>query len=258
MKRVGYLFLFLLGYIPFLYAQEPADTVRTIHDVEVWGRYLSGLSGGTVRQLRVEDQLSSASVSMAEAFRQLPSVVTDIEGGVLFRGSTKTGMRINGVPYGLLEEYSGDVLIQLPSLFFNRIALSQMPRIDQVPDGDAGLLNFSSEPVVDSPLSLTVGAGWHERYNAGAVLNLNPGRFHITAKYNYRREYRQRSFSKTTASKQNTQVMNNNADARPDIHLADLSVSYDLSERDLLGAYGLFHSMSYSRTTKYSTRRANR
>ena len=83
MKRVGYLFLFLLGYIPFLYAQEPADTVRTIHDVEVWGRYLSGLSGGTVRQLRVEDQLSSASVSMAEAFRQLPSVVTDIEGGVL-------------------------------------------------------------------------------------------------------------------------------------------------------------------------------
>ena len=60
MKRVGYLFLFLLGYIPFLYAQEPADTVRTIHDVEVWGRYLSGLSGGTVRQLRVEDQLSSA------------------------------------------------------------------------------------------------------------------------------------------------------------------------------------------------------
>ena len=86
MKRVGYLFLFLLGYIPFLYAQEPADTVRTIHDVEVWGRYLSGLSGGTVRQVRVEDQLSSASVSMAEAFRQLPSVVTDIEGGVLFRG----------------------------------------------------------------------------------------------------------------------------------------------------------------------------
>ena len=247
MKRVGYLFLFLLGYIPFLYAQEPADTVRTIHDVEVWGRYLSGLSGGTVRQLRVEHQLSSASVSMAEAFRQLPSVVTDIEGGVLFRGSAKTGMLVNGVPYGLLEEYSGDVLIQLPALFFNRVALSQMPRIDQVPDGDAGLLNFSSEPAVDSPLSLTVGAGWHERYNAGAVLNLNPGRFHITAKYNYRREYRQRSFSKTTASKQNTQVMNNNADARPDIHLADLSVSYDLSERDLLGAYGLFHSMSYSR-----------
>ena len=252
MKRTGYLSLFLLGYIPFLCAQEPvtqasADTVRTIRDVEIWGRYLSGLSGGTIQPLRVERQPSSVNVSVAEAFRQLPSVVTDIEGGILFRGSTKTGMLIDGVPYGLLEEYSGDVLIQLPSLFFNRIALNQMPRIDQVPDGDAGLLNLSSESTSDAPLSLTIGAGWHERYNAGAVLNLNPGRFHIVAKYNYRREYRERSFSKTTVTKQNTQVMNNNADARPDVHLADLSVGYDLSKRDLLGVHGLFHRMDYSR-----------
>lgn len=252
MKRASYLSLILLGYIPFLYAQEPVepesiDTVRTIRDVEVWGNYLSGLSGGAVRQLHVEHQLSSVSVSAAEAFRQLPSVVTDIEGGVLFRGSSKTGMLLNGVPYGLLEEYSGDVLIQLPSLFFNRVVLSQMPRIDQVPDGDAGVLNLSSESVTDSPLSLTIGAGWHERYNAGAVLNLNPGRFHITAKYNYRREYRERSFSKTTVSNQTIQVMNNNADACPDVHLADLSVMYDLSERDLLGVQGLFHRMCYDR-----------
>ena len=84
-------------------------------------------------------------------------------------------MLVDGVPYGLLEEYSGDVLIQLPALFFNQISLGAFPPINAVPDGDVGILNLVPRMygTGDSPLYVTLGAGWNERYNAGAVLNLH-------------------------------------------------------------------------------------
>ena len=58
------------------------------------------------------------------------------------QGSGNVGMLVDGVPYGLLEEYSGDVLIQLPALFFNQISLGAFPPINAVPDGDVGILNL--------------------------------------------------------------------------------------------------------------------
>lgn len=245
--------LLLIPAIAFLThtlsAQTPVDMNLSLQNVEIQGRRLTGLNGGEVKRLQVENSLSSVTNTVSEAFRQMPSLVTDIEGGVTYRGSSKAGMLINGIPYGLLEEYSGDVLIQLPALFFNRISMSALPDISLVPDGDAGVLNLSSSYYTkdDSPLTVTLGAGLQERYNAGAVVNLHPGKFHIVGKYNYRKEYRKRSFDKTTTTETGTTIMNNNAAARPDVHLADLSVGYDLTSSDLLTVYGLYHLMDYSR-----------
>lgn len=230
-------------------AQTPVDMNFLLQNVEIQGKRFAGLNGGEVKRLQVEKNLSSLTGTVSEAFRQMPSLVTDIEGGVTYRGSGKAGMLINGIPYGLLEEYSGDVLIQLPALFFNRISMSALPDISLVPDGDAGVLNLSSSYYTkdDSPLIITFGAGLQERYNAGAVVNLHPGKFHIVGKYNYRKEYRKRSFDKTTTTEAATTIMNNNAVTRPDVHLADLSVGYDLTSKDLLTVYGLYHLMDYSR-----------
>ena len=232
-----------------LSAQNPVDMNLLLQNVEIQGKRFSGLNGGEVKRLQVDKNLSSVTGTVSEAFRQMPSLVTDIEGGVTYRGSSKAGMLINGIPYGLLEEYSGDVLIQLPALFFNRISMSALPGISLVPDGDAGVLNLSSANYTksDSPLTVTLGAGLQERYNVGAVVNLHPGKFHIVGKYNYRKEYRERSFDKTTWTEAGTTLMNNNAKARPDVHLADLSVGYDLTSNDLLTVYGLYHLMDYSR-----------
>lgn len=232
-----------------LLAQTSGDQTLQLQNVEIQGKQLGGLTGGEVKRLQVDKNLSGITGSTADVFRQLPSVVTDIEGGITYRGSTRPGLLINGIPYGLMEENSGDLLIQLPASFFNRISMTAMPAIDLVPDGDAGVLNVSSAMYTrnDSPLQLTVGAGFQERYNAGVVLNLHPGKFHIVGKYDYRREYRKRTFDKSTTTKAGTTVMNNNASARPDVHLADLSVGYDLSTHDLLTVYGLYHLMDYSR-----------
>lgn len=245
--------LLIIPVITFLIhvvsAQTPVDMSLSLQNVEIQGKRFAGLNGGEVKRLQVERNLSSLTGTVSEAFRQMPSLVTDIEGGVTYRGSSKAGMLINGIPYGLLEEYSGDVLIQLPALFFNRISMSALPAISLVPDGDAGVLNLSSTAYTknDSPLTVTLGAGLQERYNAGAIVNLHPGRFHIVGKYNYRKEYRKRSFDKTTTTDAGTTLMNNNAAARPDVHLANLSVGYDLTSNDLLTVYGLYHLMDYSR-----------
>lgn len=171
-----------------VFAQVPVDKTVSLQSVEIQGKRFGGLTGGEVKRLQVDSNLSGLTGTTADVFRLLPSVVTDIEGGITFRGSNNPGLLINGVPYGLLEEYSGDMLIQLPALFFDRVSMTSTPSIGLVPDGDAGILNLSSAvyTAADSPLVLTLGAGFQERYNAGAILNLHPGKFHIVGKYNYR------------------------------------------------------------------------
>lgn len=129
MRRILLLPLAALLAMP-VFSQTPADTTLAIQNIEIQGTRFAGLSErGGMKILRVDNNLSSVTHTAADAFRQLPSVLTDMEGAVTYRGSSNVGMFINGVPYGLLEEYSGDVLIQLPALFFNQISLGAFPRL---------------------------------------------------------------------------------------------------------------------------------
>ena len=113
-----------------VFSQTPADTTLTIRNIEIQGTRFAGLSErGGMKILRVDNNLSSVTNTAADAFRQLPSVITDMEGAVTYRGSGNVGMLVDGVPYGLLEEYSGDVLIQLPALFFNQISFGHFLRL---------------------------------------------------------------------------------------------------------------------------------
>lgn len=252
MKRTLLLLPAIAGLSLSAFPQASVDKTVSLQNVEVQGKHFGGLTGGEVKRLQVDNNLSGRAGTTADVFRLLPSVVTDIEGGITFRGSGHPGLLINGVPYGLMEEQSGDMLIQLPALFFGRVSMTTFPSVERVPDGDAGVLDLSSVAytAADSPLTLTLGAGFQERYNAGAVLNLHPGKFHIVGKYNYRREFRKRTFRKSTTNKAGTTVMNNNASARPDVHLADLSIGYDLTAHDLLTVYGLYSLMDYARYGK--------
>ena len=91
-----------------VFAQVPVDKTVSLQSVEIQGKRFGGLTGGEVKRLQVDSNLSGLTGTTADVFRLLPSVVTDIEGGITFRGSNNPGLLINGVPYGLLEEYSGD------------------------------------------------------------------------------------------------------------------------------------------------------
>jgi hypothetical protein len=249
--------LFLLwAVLSPLSPQTVADSLVRLQGVEIRGTHFGGISGGEIKRLQAEHNLSSFPATAADALRQIPSLSTDIEGNITFRGSGKTAALLNGVPYGLLEEYSGDMLIQLPAAFFNRMEIVSAPPVEWIPDGDAGVLNLSSSGTAqDSPLRVTLGAGLYGRYNAGAAMNLHPGKFRVLARYNYRWEYRTRSYNRTTTTAAGTTAMNNNASAYPGTHLADLELGYDPGANDRLTLHGLYYLMDYSRYAKIGNTR---
>ena len=63
-----------------VFSQTPADTTLTIRNIEIQGTRFAGLSErGGMKILRVDNNLSSVTNTAADAFRQLPSVITDME-----------------------------------------------------------------------------------------------------------------------------------------------------------------------------------
>ena len=63
-----------------VFSQTPADTTLTIRNIEIQGTRFAGLSErGGMKILRVDNNLSSVTNTAADAFRQLPSVITDMD-----------------------------------------------------------------------------------------------------------------------------------------------------------------------------------
>lgn len=247
-KRCAFLTLFTLLQTVYVQAfSDPGDSTIALPGIDINGKRLFLQQTESSRQIRTTDNLSGIGGDLSEALKQLPSFSTDIEGNTLFRGSAQTTLLIHGIPYGLLEENRGDILIQLPSFYFNSIQLFPTPKTNYIPDGDGGILSFSTDSSTRSPLEIEIGGGSNNRYNAGLSLNFHPGKFRIGTKYNYRREYRERSFNKYTTTPEGSTRMNNNATGRPDIHTGNVSVSYALTSKDLISGYGLFHRMEYNR-----------
>mgnify|MGYP000137378052 FL=1 len=74
-----------------VFAQVPVDKTVSLQSVEIQGKRFGGLTGGEVKRLQVDSHLSGLTGTTADVFRLLPSVVTDIEGGITFRGSYNPG-----------------------------------------------------------------------------------------------------------------------------------------------------------------------
>ena len=76
-----------------VFSQTPADTTLTIRNIEIQGTRFAGLSErGGMKILRVDNNLSSVTNTAADAFRQLPSVITDMEGAVTYIRGTRLSM----------------------------------------------------------------------------------------------------------------------------------------------------------------------
>ena len=259
MKLSTYLFLLPIITIHHLSAQLTTDTVLTIQNINIQGQYFTTINSGSIKQLNTSSNISSNLGTTSDIIRQLPSVNTDIEGSIFFRGSSKSAQLIRGVPYGFLEEQSGDVLIQLPASFFSQITVLSQPDLSFLPDGESGVFSYTSIPEykTSSSLNLTLGGGSNQRYTAGIKATVTPGKWSVTTNYNYRREYRERSFYKLTTNSSGSTEMDNNASAHPEVHIGDITVGYLLSDKDYLTVYTLLQHMQYDRYGGINNTRRN-
>ena len=98
MKRTLLLLPAIASLSLFAFSQTPVDKTVSLQSIEIQGKRFGGLTGGEVKRLRVDSNLSGLTGTAADVFRLLPSVVTDIEGGIVFRGSCNPGLLINEVP----------------------------------------------------------------------------------------------------------------------------------------------------------------
>ena len=179
MKLSTYLFLLPIITIHHLSAQFTTDTVLTIQNINIQGQYFTTINSGSIKQLNTSSNISSNLGTTSDIIRQLPSVNTDIEGSIIFRGSSKSVQLIRGVPYGFLEEQSGDILIQLPASFFSQITVLSQPDLSFLPDGESGVFSYTSIPEykTSSSLNLTLGGGSNKRYTAGIKATVTPGKW---------------------------------------------------------------------------------
>lgn len=79
-----------------LCAQTPADTTLTLGNVDVEGRRSITTEGFQGSYINLDNRFSSSLFTAGEALRQLPSVVSDIEGDIFYRGSSRTAFLLRG------------------------------------------------------------------------------------------------------------------------------------------------------------------
>jgi len=265
-KRYFSLLAFFL-YIISVAAQNATlpDSVQTktiekqLHEVEITERKAATSPLSIFKSVSISTKASAPNLTTAEVLQQIPSLSADIEGNLRLRGSNRVSLLYHGVPLTLFEENRSDLLIQLPVNLFTLIQTYNIPPIEWINEGDAGVVNFLFSPDFsgNSILKMTLGAGVNKRCNASWLAGTKIGKLHIQAGYSYRQEYRYRSYQKTTVDNTGVASQSNNASAWPQTHLALLSAQYRLSSSDIFDFNGLFHTMNYTRLGNINNTKTN-
>lgn len=95
----------------------------------------------------VAEDLQTATGSLADALRNIPSVEVDPDGNVSLRGDAGVTILVDGRPSGLFTgENRGQVILQIPADQYARIEVMTNPSAAYRPDGGGGVINLISKP----------------------------------------------------------------------------------------------------------------
>lgn len=238
-----------------MYAQSAQDSTQTsiqtlrLKEVEVTGSYRRSPIQYATQTVSINNNPSINRLNVSEAIAQLPSVNIGIEGDIRRRGNTDVNLLFNGIPLALFEENRGDVLILFPSYTLNSIETGDNLYDYTFVDGGSGIINlrpFSSNKK-EKYLQLTGAMGAHERYNADIKGGISTKKFFFDAGYNFKREYRHRTFRKETINNTGTAYQNNNASAHPNINFGYVNTGVSINANNQLVFNGLLFDMNYDR-----------
>jgi hypothetical protein len=236
----------------------PETLERQLNEVQITEKK-TARSLSVFKTLNVSSKSSVSGLTTAAILQQLPSLSSDIEGNIRLRGSNKVSLLFQGVPISLFEENRGDLLIQMPVGLLSSILVFNMLPTSGTNEGEAGAVDFIFSPDFSAKnlCKVSLAKGTDNRYDAAVLAGSRIGKFRWQAGYNFRKEYRYRTYKKTTVDKIGTAQMSNNAEAWPRTHMALLNGQYLFGSSDILDFTGLFQTMCYDRLGNINNTKSN-
>ena len=140
----------------------------------------------------VGEDLQTATGTLADTLRNIPSVEVDPDGNVSLRGDAGVTILVDGRPSGLFSgENRGQVILQIPADQYARIEVMTNPSAAYRPDGGGGVINLISKPNRPAARpsqtgSVRVNIGNDDRYNVGLSTVFQRDKLTLTADANLR------------------------------------------------------------------------
>ncbi|TAJ71114.1 MAG: TonB-dependent receptor [Phenylobacterium sp.] len=181
----------LLTASPTLAAPPKAETEKTVQEVTVTGQSRDGLRvEADRRSYGISGDLQTATGSIGDALRNVPSLSVDVQGNVSLRGDPNVTIMVDGQPSGQFRgEGRASALQNLPADQFERVEVITTPSAEFRPDG-SGIINLISKKARKPGYSGTVRGtyGSEARYTAGASGGYNSGKFSFSGDASIRRD----------------------------------------------------------------------
>lgn len=166
---------------------EPEQEEATaVGDIVVTGRANDIRTSVDSISYSVADDLQTATGSLADALRNIPSVEVDPDGNVSLRGDAGVTILVDGRPSGLFTgENRGQVILQIPADQYARIEVMTNPSAAYRPDGGGGVINLISKPNRPRAQPTTTGSiranvGNDDRWNLGVSGVMNRDKLTLT------------------------------------------------------------------------------
>jgi outer membrane receptor protein involved in Fe transport len=127
--------------------EQAADGADTVAEVVVSARSNDIRTSIDAVSYSLADDLQSATGTLTDALRNLPSVDVDPQGGVSLRGDSGVTILVDGRPSALFTgEGRGQAILTLPSAPYARIEVMTNPSAAYSPEGSGGVINLITKP----------------------------------------------------------------------------------------------------------------
>ncbi|RZJ98135.1 MAG: TonB-dependent receptor [Brevundimonas sp.] len=142
----------------------------------------------------VAEDLQTATGTLADTLRNIPSVEVDPDGNVSLRGDPGVTILVDGRPSGLFSgENRGQVILQIPADQYARIEVMTNPSAAYRPDGGGGVINLISKPNRPAARPTNTGSvraniGNDDRWNLGVSAVMTRDKLTLTADANLRHD----------------------------------------------------------------------
>jgi outer membrane receptor protein involved in Fe transport len=171
-------------------AGKPAEG-KTVGEVVVSGAAPDVRTSIDRTSYNVSKDLQSATGSIGDALRNVPSVEVDVQGNVSLRGDPNVTIMIDGKPSGMFKgEGRAAALQSLPADQIERVEVITNPSAAFNPEGGAGVINLITKKTRKPGYSgsLRGNYGTEGRWNTGVSGGYNSPRLTLSGDLSYRQD----------------------------------------------------------------------